>query len=81
MSERGKIRLVVAAITRKRTEAQGASRNEGGSGGARQLFGPQQLVHASSGMSGSGWATIRLACEVGWRRSAGDRSRPGEGYG
>ena len=44
--------------------AQRASRNECGARGSPPSVRPPGIVHASSGMSGLGWATIRLAGEV-----------------
>jgi hypothetical protein len=45
--------------------AQRASRNESEERRSRPSVRPPGIVHASSGMSSLGWATIRLAGEVG----------------
>jgi hypothetical protein len=67
-------------ITRKRTEPSGQVVMKAEAAERAKGSAASSIVHAASGMSGPGWATPRLAGEVGWRRSAVDRSRPGEGY-
>jgi hypothetical protein len=71
-------------LGRGRVLAQQPDRGDHHAGGAiarAKCSAASSIVHASSGMSGPGWATIRLAGEAGWRRTAVDRSLPGKGYG
>ena len=67
-------RIVTIGITcRRRKEPSGVSRNESGSGGARQVFGRQASFTPRLACLAWGWATIRLA---GRGRLAAVRRRP-----
>jgi hypothetical protein len=63
----------VIASTRKRKEPSGQA--EAAERATRSVG--SGTVRASSDMAGPGWATIRLAAQVGWRPSAVDRSALG----